>query len=163
MAESILRLKVSSAEYDNKLKQAVNGLLRMEAECRKVGGTLGVLEKDQLEYVKSLGQMETKCKTARGSLRELKNAYLNFYQIYKRMSDEEKRDRVRKELQERGIQTSVHYPAIHRFSAYKDYCKGLPKTEYASDNEITLPMYAKLTYEQIKYISSCLKEILSAS
>lgn len=92
MAESILRLRIQSGEYDNKLKQAVNGLLQMEAECRKVGGTLGVLEKDQLEYVKSLGQMETASKTAKGKVKELSNAYLNFALIYKRMSDEEKRD-----------------------------------------------------------------------
>lgn len=98
MADSILRLRVDSAEYNNKLKQAVNGLLQMEAECRKVGGTLGVLEKDQLEYVKSLGQMETASKTAQGKIRELSNAYLNFSLIYKRMSDEEKRDEGGKAL-----------------------------------------------------------------
>ncbi len=90
MADSILRLRVQSDEYNNKLKQAVNELLRMETECRKVNGTLGVLEKEQLEYVKSLGQMETASKTAQGRVRELSNAYLNFSLIYKRMSDREK-------------------------------------------------------------------------
>lgn len=90
MAESILRLRVNSEEYNNKLKNAVNELLRMETECRKVNGTLGVLEKEQLDYVKSLGQMETASNTAKGSVRELSNAYLNFSLIYKRMSDQEK-------------------------------------------------------------------------
>lgn len=98
MSESILRLKVNSEEYNNKLKQAVNELLRMETECRKVNGTLGVLEKEQLEYVKSLGQMETASKTAKGKVKELSNAYLNFALIYKRMSDEEKRDEGGKAL-----------------------------------------------------------------
>ena len=33
----------------------------------------------------------------------------------------EKRDEVREKLHEKGIQTSVHYPAIHRFSIYQEY------------------------------------------
>ena len=45
-----------------------------------------------------------------------------------------------------------HYPAIHKFSIYKDYGALLPQTEYVADNEITLPMYAALTDEQIEFI-----------
>lgn len=72
----------------------------------------------------------------------------------------EKREMVRKKLQEQGIQTSVHYPAIHRFSAYKNQKASLPNTEYVTDNEITLPMYAKLTKEQVKYICDVLIDAL---
>ncbi len=72
----------------------------------------------------------------------------------------EKRDAVRSELSRRGIQTSVHYPAIHRFSAYAQYRRTLPKTEYVADNEITLPMYANLSREQVSYICDCLKDSL---
>jgi hypothetical protein len=50
-------LRLESSEYDNKIKRAVSGLMQMEAECRKVGGTLAVLEKDQHDYVKNLGNM----------------------------------------------------------------------------------------------------------
>lgn len=64
----------------------------------------------------------------------------------------EKRDRIRAKMHEQGIQTSVHYPAVHRFSAYQKYKKSLPATEYVSDNEITLPMYAKLEREQVESI-----------
>lgn len=67
-------------------------------------------------------------------------------------STREHRDAIRTRIHEAGIQTSVHYPAIHRFSIYKDYCVSLPQTEYVTDNEITLPMYAALTDEQIDYI-----------
>lgn len=65
----------------------------------------------------------------------------------------EKRDQIREGLHENGVQTSVHYPAIHRFSVYKEFSRELPNTEYAADNEITLPMYAKLEEQQIEYIS----------
>lgn len=64
----------------------------------------------------------------------------------------EDRERVRNRLHEVGIQTSVHYPAIHRFSIYKDYYTSLPNTEFVTDHEITLPMYAGLSLDQIDYI-----------
>ena len=48
MADVITRLKVESSEYDSKIKRASQGLLQMEQACRKVGGTLAVVEKDEL-------------------------------------------------------------------------------------------------------------------
>ena len=91
MADSILRLRLESSEYDNKIKRAVSGLMQMEAECRKVGGTLAVLEKDQIDYVKSLGNMETVSRTARGRISELSNAYVELAVQYRRLTDEEKK------------------------------------------------------------------------
>lgn len=74
------------------------------------------------------------------------------FPIVLRDSTREIRGRVRAKLHEQGIQTSIHYPAVHRFSIYRKYKKCLPATEYVSDNEITLPMYAKLEKEQIEII-----------
>lgn len=71
-----------------------------------------------------------------------------------------KRDKVREKLHAAGIQTSVHYPAIHKFSIYIGYKALLPQTEYVTDNEITLPMYASLTDEEIDYIVRTLKKII---
>jgi dTDP-4-amino-4,6-dideoxygalactose transaminase len=73
-------------------------------------------------------------------------------------SNAEKRDAVRNRLHEKGIQTSVHYPAIHRFSAYQEFVRKLPNTEYVTDNEITLPMYAKLQEKDIEYICNAVEE-----
>ena len=91
MADVITRLKLESGEFDSKIKRASQGLLQMEQECRKVGGTLAVLEKDQLEFVKGLGQMETVSKSARGKLNELTQAYTELAMQYKRLTDEEKK------------------------------------------------------------------------
>lgn len=91
MADVITRLKLESGEFDSKIKRAVSGLQNMEQECRKVGGTLAVLEKDQLEFVKGLGQMETVSKSARGRLGELTQAYTELAMQYKRLTDEEKK------------------------------------------------------------------------
>lgn len=76
-------------------------------------------------------------------------------------STSEKRDRIREKLHELGIQTSVHYPAVHRFTIYSGLNAQLPNTEYIADNEITLPMYSTLTNEEIEFICSSLLEILT--
>ena len=72
----------------------------------------------------------------------------------------EKRNRVREFLATAGIQTSVHYPAVHRFSIYREFAKPLPITEYVTDNLITLPMFSRLTHEQVEYICDSLKEAI---
>jgi len=72
----------------------------------------------------------------------------------------EKRDSLRNRLAEAGIQTSVHYPAVHRFSIYKQFYQELPITDYLVDNLITLPMYSKLTKEQISFICNTLKSLI---
>ncbi|NJK95431.1 MAG: DegT/DnrJ/EryC1/StrS family aminotransferase [Bacteroidales bacterium] len=75
-------------------------------------------------------------------------------------SSKDFRNEVRQYLEERGIQTSVHYPSVHLFSIYKEHTTSLPLTEYVSDNLITLPMYASLTTDEIKYIGQTLAEIV---
>ncbi len=72
-------------------------------------------------------------------------------------SDRARRGVIRERLHAAGIQTSVHYPAVHRFSTFRDCKAVLPQTEYVADNEITLPMYAALTPEQIDFICDTYK------
>lgn len=72
-----------------------------------------------------------------------------------------RRNAIREKMHEAGIQTSVHYPAIHKFSIYKNYGAVLPQTEYVTDHEITLPMYAALTMEQVDFICKTLEKAVS--
>ena len=90
MADSILRLKVDSQEYDNKLKRAAEGLQRYADGCRKAGGTLTQLDDGVEEFVKSLGQMETVSKTAKGSITEMTKAFTDLSVQYNKLTDEEK-------------------------------------------------------------------------
>lgn len=73
----------------------------------------------------------------------------------------ENRDAIREKIHAAGIQTSVHYPAIHKFSIYKDYGAVLPQTEYVTDHEITLPMYAALTMEQVDFICETVNKAIN--
>lgn len=75
-------------------------------------------------------------------------------------SNAEERDFIRNKLAEAGIQTSVHYPPVHKFAIYKDFTNNLPRTEYVADNLITLPMYAGLKQVSIEYICNNLGVLL---
>lgn len=71
---------------------------------------------------------------------------------------ENKRNYLREYLSEKGIQTSVHYPAIHKFKVYNSPSISQPITEYYSANTLTLPMYGSLNESDIEYISSSVIE-----
>ena len=90
MADSVVKLSINSSEYDQKLKRAAEGLTRYADECRKVGGTMEVVEKDTLEYVRALGQMDTVSRTATGKLSEMKKTFTELSVIYNKMTAEEK-------------------------------------------------------------------------
>ncbi|WP_076411040.1 DegT/DnrJ/EryC1/StrS aminotransferase family protein [Shewanella sp. UCD-KL12] len=78
-------------------------------------------------------------------------------------STAEKRDTLRDALHSAGVQTSVHYPAVHRFSVFERFnSQDLTLTEYVGDNEITLPMYAAITRENVRYIAKALREGLNS-
>ena len=89
MADNILRLKVDSTEYDNKLKRASDALTRYAEGARKCGGTLEVVEKDTLAYTRALGNMETVSRTAKGKLSEMVKAFTDLSMQYKQMTAEE--------------------------------------------------------------------------
>lgn len=100
MADSILRLKVESQEYDAKLKRAADGLNRYVEGCRKVGGTLEYVEKETLDYIRAMGNMETTAKSATGKIAEMKKAFTEWSVAYKNMTDAEKASPAGKALAE---------------------------------------------------------------
>jgi dTDP-4-amino-4,6-dideoxygalactose transaminase len=71
------------------------------------------------------------------------------------------RDGVRTALAERGIQTSVHYPPIHRFSAYRESTRRpLPQTDAVAGRLLTLPLYGGLADEQVDSVIEGLLQTL---
>lgn len=61
-------------------------------------------------------------------------------------------------LRSKGIQTSIHYPPVHKFSYYKTVMGDhiLRNTDSVSRHELTLPMYAGITGAQIDYVADAL-------
>jgi dTDP-4-amino-4,6-dideoxygalactose transaminase len=76
----------------------------------------------------------------------------------------DERDRIAKELMERGIGTVVHYPIpFHLQGGYKKlgYSEGdFPVAEGLAKRILSLPIYPEITEEQIAYVSDSLKELL---
>lgn len=98
MADNILRLKVDSQEYDNKIKRAAEGIQRYAQRCREAGGTLSILDDGVEEFVRSLGQMDTVASTSKQQLRELSNALANLTTTYRGLTEEERNAPFGKEL-----------------------------------------------------------------
>lgn len=65
-------------------------------------------------------------------------------------------------MKEQGVQTSVHYPPIHLFSAYREFFGNhiphLPVTEEIGRRVLTLPMFPGLSFEDIDYIAGILEQ-----
>jgi dTDP-4-amino-4,6-dideoxygalactose transaminase len=66
-------------------------------------------------------------------------------------------------LRERGIQTSIFYPSIHLFTAYRERFPevSLPITELASRTELTLPFYPHMTDDDQDRVVEALVEAIS--
>lgn len=77
--------------------------------------------------------------------------------------DEEQRNEIIVKMAEKGIACNVHYKPLPMLTAYKKLgfdIKDYPNAFDFYKNEITLPLYSKLTDEQVDYIISNFVDIL---
>ena len=75
----------------------------------------------------------------------------------------EERNEIIRNMASRGIATNVHFKPLPMMTAYQrlgfdinDY----PNAYHFFENEITLPLYTKLTDEQVDYLLRNFKEII---
>ena len=90
MADAVVKLKVESQEYENKLARATQQLQHMEKEVRRTGASFEFADKEELAFIQSLGQMETKTQSVRSKMREYTESILSLSEMYERLSDTEK-------------------------------------------------------------------------
>ena len=71
---------------------------------------------------------------------------------------DEKVDRLKviEAMKNDGIQTSIHYPAIQGFSAYKNLVNSTPKAEYVAKHELTLPLFPTMSMAQVDLVCDSL-------
>ena len=69
-------------------------------------------------------------------------------------------DRLRK----RGIQTTVHYPPVHRLTFYRDLYPdtSLPRTEDFARRELTLPLHPRMVQSDVERVVTSLAAALGA-
>lgn len=77
------------------------------------------------------------------------------------LAEEIDRDAVRARLAEQRIQTSLHYPAAHRFSIYAaEPLADLPLTDAYAARAMTLPLFATMTHDQQDAVVAALRSAL---
>jgi dTDP-4-amino-4,6-dideoxygalactose transaminase len=72
------------------------------------------------------------------------------------------RIRVMENMKAQGIQTSIHYPPIHHFTAFQN-CKTslLPVTEDVAKREVTLPLYPAMHDTDVVLIAKAIQDAIS--
>lgn len=68
-------------------------------------------------------------------------------------------------LKTQGIQTSIHYPPVHSFTAYRELAAAaqLPLTEDIARREITLPLYPTMKNEDVLSVVQEIRTVLGKS
>ncbi|HBE80789.1 MAG TPA: capsular biosynthesis protein [Firmicutes bacterium] len=87
----------------------------------------------------------------------------HLYLVRLRGKDEEQRNRVIKEMAERGIATNVHYKPLPMHTAYRNLGFNIadyPNSFAQYQNQITLPLHTLLNDEQVEYIMAEMKGIV---
>ena len=90
-AQSVLKLKVDSTEYNSKIQRATTGLLHLSAALKESGKSFSDADKDQVAYISELGKMQTASNSARGRVTELSKAFVELSNIEKNMTEQEKK------------------------------------------------------------------------
>lgn len=90
MADSIVRLRVESQEFEQKLKRASQELLAMADNARRTGATFAIADKEELAFVSSLGQLQTSARSAKGTIAEMTKAFQDLSVHYRSLTAEEK-------------------------------------------------------------------------
>ena len=90
MADSLVRLRIDSNEFDSKLKSASQSLTAYLDKVKKGGGDFRYLDDGVMECAKALGQLSTKTIDARGSISEMTKAFTNLSFQYRQFTDAEK-------------------------------------------------------------------------
>jgi dTDP-4-amino-4,6-dideoxygalactose transaminase len=74
------------------------------------------------------------------------------------------REAVRAELEQRGVQSAIHYPVpVHLQKAYAalGYQPGsLPQTDRACARVFSLPLFPEMSRDQVTYAANTLAEIV---
>jgi len=67
-------------------------------------------------------------------------------------------------LRKRDIQTTVHYPPVHRLTFYNDLQPGLhlPRTEEFARRELTLPLHPRMMMSTVEFVVNSLAGALGA-
>ncbi len=70
------------------------------------------------------------------------------------------RERFMAGLRGRNIATSVHYPPVHRHSAFAPYAVSLPVTEALGESLVSLPLFSAMTDDDARDVCDAVRRVL---
>jgi dTDP-4-amino-4,6-dideoxygalactose transaminase len=105
-------------------------------------------------------QYDAKLKSAGVQTPEVSTQVRHVYHVYAVMTA--KRDPLKKYLEDKGIQTNIHYPIpVHLQKAYKElgYKKGdFPVTESLCQKTLSLPLYPEMGPSQVDEVAKAIQQ-----
>lgn len=66
------------------------------------------------------------------------------------------------QLRERGVLASVHFKPLHQMSVWKGRKPNVPVVDAFTASEISLPIYSRMTQEQVQHVIKSVREIANA-
>lgn len=87
----------------------------------------------------------------------------HLYMMHINNIGEEQRNAIISRFAEKGVATNVHYKPLPMLTAYKNLgydIKDFPNAFNYYKNEITLPLYSKMTDAELEYVVDIIKEVL---
>jgi perosamine synthetase len=90
----------------------------------------------------------------------VKPSFMSYYVIFK---TNVLRDKTKKYIEDRGIETRIYFPPLHKNAFYGKYIKRnnkLRQTEDISSRILNLPLSPKLTEDDVLYVTQMIKEAL---
>ncbi|WP_029076577.1 DegT/DnrJ/EryC1/StrS family aminotransferase [Kaistia adipata] len=81
------------------------------------------------------------------------------------LPDAAQRQDVIDRLRSQGIQTTIHYPPVHKMTLYRERCPGvhLPKTEAFAQRELTIPLHPDITTKTVEGVVAALADAVGVS
>jgi dTDP-4-amino-4,6-dideoxygalactose transaminase len=74
------------------------------------------------------------------------------------------RDRVQSAMKRHGVQTSVHYPPVHRFSRFRaDFQARVPRVDRLAGRLLTLPLHPRMTEADVTLVCDLLEASIEES
>jgi dTDP-4-amino-4,6-dideoxygalactose transaminase len=64
-------------------------------------------------------------------------------------------------LKQAGVQSSIHYPAIQEFTAYRDCLGDVPLAREISKRELTLPLYPTMSEAEVDWVCDALERVIT--
>jgi dTDP-4-amino-4,6-dideoxygalactose transaminase len=94
------------------------------------------------------------------SLPFIKNPNISSYHLFTILLNENiERKSFMQFMKNKGVQTSIHYPPVHKFAHYKFLRNdNLSNTDKIGEQVVTLPLYPSISRDKIRYVIESIKE-----